>query len=67
MQRVRLALYISDDDYRSRLSGHLLLQEMERFELHLFTSVQQIAQDAGRYDIIVCSGSRLRQKGRIIG
>lgn len=56
MQRVRLALYINDDDYRSRLSGHLLLQEMERFELHLFTSVQQIAQDAGRYDIIVCSG-----------
>ncbi|MCI5857869.1 MAG: hypothetical protein MR016_10995 [Agathobacter sp.] len=55
MQKVRLALCINDADYRGRLSGHLLLQEKERFELHLFTDAEQIVDDVGRYDIIVCA------------
>lgn len=55
MQKIRLALLIGDADYKNRLSGHLLLREKDRFEVHIFSDAAQLEADQKEYDIVLCS------------
>lgn len=55
MQRIKLALLIGNLDYRSRIAAHLLAHEKERFEMHLFSAVEQLEADLGQYDAVLCA------------
>lgn len=56
MQKQKIALFIEDEEHRNRLSLHLLKQEKDRFELHLFTDDKLLVADEKLYDAILYAG-----------
>ena len=56
MQKVKLAVCIGDDEYRSRLMRCLFGHYRDRFELHAFSDGGQLLEESDqKYDVLLCA------------